>query len=345
MRTRTKALLVGLFVLTVIVAVGGAPFLSPIGSGSGWEIDQFLLRVDFNGEVYEQDTGDDTVSAPADDVTGGGGGGGGAYYVLSFLDAYNFIEDPDGEPRIEGTVIEGRASAFYIAQSGWRRVDQLGNVLTFSQDDPLQVSHVVGDKTVYEYYYEFEIRGGTESDIFPYYTIQLCECSSVEAVATVRVELQETIFGPVDGFFQDATVVAYDHIDLQLDSGLDFDIHPQVHPVAAGYILEIQDRQDTESAYTANINIPFRISAGTTKTGTALLSRNPYDVWLEYTVRFTILLEEPLDIGTQGQTGLTGGDAPTYNAPFDWRLVVIIIGVALFVALLFFIWVRFRRQG
>lgn len=338
MRTRNKVLLVGLGFLVLLLVLGGGPLLSPVGSGSGWDLDQRLVRVNLNEHIYEQETDDGTL--PSSTVLGGHD----SRPLLAFIDAYNFVEDPDGEPRFEGGFLVGRASGFFLVMSGWRRVNQQGMVLSFEQTDPLQVSHEVGDKTVYEYYYEFEIRGGTESDIFPYYSVQLCECSSVDAIAEVQVVLQETIFGPVDGYFQDATVVSYDHIDLQLDSGLNFDIHPSVSPKAAGFILEVQDRQSSEHEYTCLVRIPFTMSAGTTKTGTLLTSRNPYDVWLEYTVRFTILLEEPLDIGTQGQTGLTGGEAPRYTGPFDWRLVLIIVGVAVFILIAFFIWVRFRKR-
>jgi hypothetical protein len=341
MQKNTKILVVvGVVVAILVGFLAVSPNLSPIGSGSGWEIDYVLSEVTLDGVTYAQELGE--TDSEETTYTGGGGGGGRYPVLLSFVDKYQFREDPDGEPRLEGYVWQGLASLVYVTVSQWRRVDSSGNVLAFQQDDPNQVAHELTDTVMYEYYYEFEIRCGTESDQFPTtLNTQSAECSEVDATVLVTVSLQETIFGEVNGFFQDATLVEYDHIDLQLQSGLAWAITPAVNPRAAGSALEVQNRVETDASYDCEVIIPFSMNAGLVRSGSDNLR---YDVWVEYTTRFTILLEAPLDIGTQGETGLTGGEAPIYSSPFDWRLVLI-IGVAMvFIIAMFYIFMRFRKK-
>lgn len=348
MKTRNKALLIGLGLIALLLVVVVGPQLSPLGSGSGWEFDYAIVSATVNGEGMTIDEYEDTTNTPTVDATSGGGGS--VLYWLAILsqDAYHLTLDPDGSPY----------SNFYSGQHGglvpnvYFQMNQVSRMNAerevIASSAPCDNEVEVGGETWYYYYYAFDVYIETQSRQFtalnsfgsPYLT---AEAGTVVAELVINVRLQETLFGEVDGEFMDATVIdTRTNLDELMASPVVYAIYPDVSGSPINSAIEIQDRTETEHSYTCTMHIPATLQCGLTRID---LGQNyvQADVWIAYTILTTLLLKEPLVIGTQGGN-LNGGLPPEYSPPFDLRLVALLIGVAIFIIIIFFVWVRFRRK-
>jgi hypothetical protein len=357
MKPRSKALLVGLGIVALLLVVVVGPRLSPLGSGSGWEFDYEIQQVTVNGEGFGSGTQDTGASDPPtintardythldrrtyrDPVV----------HFLSILsqDAYQITLDPDGAPASnwQTGVHDGLSPNVYFQMSQAWRVNEFGERIAMSAPTDYEVE--VSGEMWYYYYYAFSIYAETQSRPFNAYNqygaIYLtAEAGTLDCELVIEARLQETVFGDVTGEFMDATI---DHTETNLEelfeAGVTFALYPDVSPSPAGSAVEIQDRTQTEDAYACTMHFPFTLQCGLTRID-AGQNYVPADVWVSYRVITTLLLREPLQIGTQGQD-LEGGLPPDYAPPFDWRLVLIIIGIAVFALIAFFIYVRFRQK-
>jgi len=264
-------------------------------------------------------------------------------------DAYSLIYDVDGLPRYTGAAWLGLLPTVSVTMSLPWRVNSAGQKLAFDTVDPLQVSHLLEDgRTLYEYYYSFTVHCETQAAAFlvpptaqsGFQAWSSAECGDFDVVAGITVILRDSIFGAWDGEFADAQVADYAVIDLQLGSGLSWVIAPKVEPGATHTAVAIQDPVKAPHKYTCELEVPFSLSSGLTKSG---LNNLPYDVWITKTIQTTVLLTEPLDIGATGE-GQEGGQPLDYGSPFDWRLVLIIVFVTV-VALAVLYMVLNRKRG
>lgn len=313
-------------VLLVLFWTGGLPF-AMVGSGSGWQFDYTMNHLELNGEKYVYtDSGTES-----DTYNGAGGGYGNPTFDVLGGDAYSIIVDADDDgpaPDVSATMSQPYRVSTSGMQVPWNAI--------------AEIQHTVGSEILSEYYYDFTCTVQTHATPYIYTSsgggqIVTAECGSVSATVSINVFMQDTIFGDTDGEFMDAQVTDTDYRDLQLQSGLDFIITPKVDIPASNTAVQIKNRLQTQDTYQCTISLYYSMSSGLVRSGANHL---PYDVAVTYTIHTTLLMSSPLVIGSQGEPQIPS-DAPTYTAPFDIRAVALLVGAAVFVLALFFIFIRF----
>jgi hypothetical protein len=250
---------------------------------------------------------------------------------------YDWWVDIDGQPRYDGVQWYGLNPDVGVTVSLPWRTDVNGREIPFDFDDPLQISHRLTDSIQFEYYYSFDVMVKTRQDTFiaintlgQQFTSH--ECGDMEIDTTLTVAMRKSIFASnVTGSFADAKISSVETPDLQLQSGLDWRVTPKVAIMQdVNQAVPIYNREQGDDYYTCDLNFQCDLTPGLVYSGGNLL---PYEVYCLKTVSMTLLLEEPLDIGGQGDPIDPLDPPPFYTPPslFDYLIMGLVFVVVIVV--------------
>lgn len=322
----------------ILIAALGTVFSPTFIGGSVWQFDYEWSHLEVNGKTQEAAIYPGTIEKPVVDFSSDRF----IFFVVPMMDvrtAYEWWVDIDGDPNYSGQKWLGLLPDIGVTTSLPWRVDKNGNKIEYGYDDPLQITHELADETVYEYYYEFNVMAKTKQSAFTVPgTLQTLwqpwisyEAGVMEIDAIITVVMQTSLFSNITGEFADAKVSAVDIIDMRLDSELLWVITPKVdikQDVNQG--IPISNRDSGDDYYSCDLLISQTLTPGLVKSGA---NNSPYDVYCTKTIRMTLLLKEPLDIGSQGdeQEGL---DPPWFNRIDPLALALIFLGIVVIIIII-----------
>lgn len=336
MNQKQKKRIIALALGSILVVASLSLLMSTQIGGTVWQLDYEITNFTVNGET--QGTPDEVDYTDDYDIPP---------YLLPnviYKDPFVWWVDIDGDPIFDGSTWDGLLSDVGVAVSLPWRVDGSGEKVAFNYDDPDQIAHNYGDEIVYEFYYMFSIEAATKSDSFivpptaqsGFLAWDSCEGGEFDLTATVNVFIAKRAFSNVSAVFADAKIYDVDWIDLQLQSGIDWQVAPQIaimQDVNTG--VPISNRVELDNFYSCDLTFVCGLTAGMVKAG---INRYPYDVWLTKTVLITVLMKHPIDIGSTGE-GQEPEDPPVFTPEFPlWLLILLaILAVIVIVAIAYIV--------